>query len=236
MRALRLGLLALWAVAGAGCATDPASRLRSAEKENRRLTEELAETERALQSITGYTEELRSPGKTGRSFTMYYTPASLEQMASQLHADADGRPQLPQAAPGRRHHRAHLRRALRAQATRSPAGPRCGVTTSATPADVPKAYRDEVRKFQSGVASGVVADLVVELSMNAENVLLARAKATRTRLKANSNGQAEGMLRDAMNDRVLRLPFVFDLTIQGGNAVPRRMVLTANHLSVMYAP
>ena len=44
------------------------------------------------------------------------------------------------------------------------------------------------------------------------------------------------MLRNAMNERVLRLPFAFDLTIQGGNAVPRRMVLTANHLVVTYAP
>lgn len=235
MRALRLGLLALWAVTGAGCATDPASRLRWAEKENRRLTEELAETERALQSVTGYTEELRSPGKTGRSFTMYYTPASLEQLASQL---------MPMRMAARNFHKQLQGEVIIERISDVRFGPNNTLTCRAEmrgeniryTGDVPKAYRDEVRKFQSGVASGVVADFVVELSMNAENVLLARAQATRTRLKANSNGQAEGMLRDAMNDRVLRLPFVFDLTLQGGNAVPRRMVLTANHLSVMYAP
>jgi hypothetical protein len=36
--------------------------------------------------------------------------------------------------------------------------------------------------------------------------------------------------------RVLRSPFAFDLTLPGGNAVPRRMVLTANQLVVTYAP
>jgi hypothetical protein len=43
------------------------------------------------------------------------------------------------------------------------------------------------------------------------------------------------MLRNALNERVLRLPFTFDLTLPSGGA-PRGMVLTANHLVVTYAP
>ena len=38
MRALSLGLLVLWALSGAGCATNPATRLRSAERDHQRLT------------------------------------------------------------------------------------------------------------------------------------------------------------------------------------------------------
>jgi hypothetical protein len=235
MRALVLGLLALGAFAGAGCATDPATRMRLADKENQRLTRELAETDRALQSVTGYTEELRSPGKAGRSFSMYYSPTALQQMASQL---------FPMRMAARGFHQQLQGEVILERITDVRFGPSNTLTCRAElrgeniryTGSVPKAYQAEVRKFQSGVASGVVADLVVELSMTADNVLLARAKATRTRLKTNSSGQAEGMLRDAMNERVLRTPFAFDLTIQGGNAVPRRMVLTANHLVVTYAP
>lgn len=235
MRALSLGLLALWAAAGAGCAMDPATRMRLAQKENQRLTQELEETDRALQSVTGYTEELRSPGKAGRSFTMYYTPASLAQMASQL---------LPMRMAARNFHKQLQGEVIIERISDVRFGPLNTLTCRAEmrgdniryTGSVPKAYQAEVRKFQSGVASGVVADFTVELSMSRENALVARARATRTRLKANSSSQAEGMLRDAMNDRVLRLPFVFELTIQGSSAVPRRMVLTANHLAVTYAP
>ncbi|MCY1081237.1 hypothetical protein [Archangium lansingense] len=235
MKARSLGLLVLWAFASAGCVTDPATRMRQAEKENQRLTQELGETDRALQSVSAYTEELRSPGKAGRSFTMYYSPAALEQMASQL---------LPMRMAARNFHKQLQGEVIIERISDVRFGPLNTLTCRAEmrgdniryTGSVPKAYQAEVRKFQSGVAAGVVADLVVELSISSENALVARANATRTRLKANSNSQAEGMLRDAMNERVLRLPFAFDLTIQGGNAVPRRMVLTANHLAVTYAP
>lgn len=235
MRALRLGLLALWALCGAGCATDPATRMRTAEKENQRLTRELEDTNRALQSVTAYTEELRSPGKAGSSFSMYYSPAALERMASQL---------LPMKMAARNFHKQLEGDVIIERISDIRFGPANTLTCRALmrgeniryTGSVPKAYQNDVRKFQAGVAAGVVADFVVELSLGSDNALLARAHASHTRLNANSNATSEGMLRDQMNERVLRSPFAFELSIPGGNAVPRRMVLTANHLVVTYAP
>jgi hypothetical protein len=233
MRALRLGLV-LVALAGTGCATDPATRMRLAEKENQRITQQLQDTERALQSVNAYTEELRSPGKAGRSFNMYFTPASLEQMASQL---------LPMRMAARNFHQKLEGEVIVERISDVRFGPSNTLTCRALlrgeniryTGSVPKAYRDDVRRFQAGVAAGVVADMAVELSL-VDTSLVARARAMKTQLKVNSNSSAEGMLREQMNERVLRAPFGFDLTIQGGNAVPRRMVLTANHLVVTYAP
>jgi hypothetical protein len=235
MRALPLSLLVLWAAVGAGCAANPAARLRSAERDNLRLTQELEGVNHALQSVTRYTEELRSPGKNGRSFSMYYTPASLEQMASQV---------LPMRMAARNFDQQLQGEVVIERISDVRFGPANTLTCRAEmrgdnlryTGKIPKAYQDDVRKFQAGVASGVVADFVVELSMTGDNALVARARATRTKLKSNSNSQAEGMLRDAMNERVLRLPFAFELTIPGSSAVPRGMVLTANHLVVTYAP
>ncbi|OJT27446.1 hypothetical protein BO221_05600 [Archangium sp. Cb G35] len=229
-----MGLLVAWAVASTGCGTSAATRLRSAEKDNRLLTEEQQQLDRALQSVSRYTEGLRSPGKAGRSFSMYYTPAALEQMAAQL---------LPMRMPARTFDQSLLGEVVIERISDVRFGPLNTLTCRAEMrgdnirynGSVPKAYQAEVRKFQSGVAAGVVADLVVELSMGGDNSLLARAHASRTKLKANSSSQPEGMLRNALNERVLRLPFTFDLTVPGGGA-PRGMVLTANHLVVTYAP
>ncbi|KFA93474.1 hypothetical protein [Archangium violaceum] len=234
MRALSLGLLVAWAVASTGCGTSAATRLRSAEQDNRRLTEEQQQLDRALQSVSRYTEGLRSSGKAGRSFSMYYTPAALEQMAAQL---------LPMRMPARTFDQNLLGEVVIERVSDVRFGPLNTLTCRAEMrgdnirynGSVPKAYQAEVRKFQSGVAAGVVADLVVELSMGGDNALMARAHASRTKLKANSSSQSEGMLRNALNERVLRLPFTFDLTLPGGGA-PRGMVLTANHLVVTYAP
>lgn len=234
MRALSLGLLVAWAVASTGCGTSAATRLRSAEQDNRLLTEEQQQLDRALQSVSRYTEGLRSSGKAGRSFSMYYTPAALEQMAAQL---------LPMRMPARTFDQQLLGEVVIERISDVRFGPLNTLTCRAEMrgdnirynGSVPKAYQAEVRKFQSGVAAGVVADLVVELSMGGDNALMARAHASRTKLKANSSSQSEGMLRNALNERVLRLPFTFDLTVPGGGA-PRGMVLTANHLVVTYAP
>jgi hypothetical protein len=233
MRALRLGL-ALVALAGMGCATDPTSRLRAAERKNQRLTQQLQDTDRALQSVSAYTEELRSPGKAGRSFNLYFTPASLEQQASRV---------LPMRMPARSFHEKLQGDVIVERLYDIRFGPGNTLTCRALlrgdnvryTGSVPKPYQAEVRRFQSGVAAGVVADLVVELSLNGTS-LVAQASAMRTKLQAHSSANAEGMLRQQVNERALRLPFTFDLTIQGAGAVPRRMVLTANHLVVTYAP
>jgi hypothetical protein len=233
MRALHLGLLVL-ALAGTGCGTSAAARLQMAQRENQRITQETQAVEQSLQSVNAYTEELRSPGKAGRSFNMYFTPASLEQMASQL---------LPMRMAARNFHQQLEGEVIIERLSDFRFGPSNTLTCTALlrgeniryTGSVPKSYQDDVRRFQAGVAAGVVADMSVELSL-VDTSLVARARALRTKLKVNSNSSAEGMLRQQMNDRVLRAPFGFDLTIQGGNAVPRRMVLTANHLVVTYAP
>ncbi|WP_375767386.1 hypothetical protein NR798_37775 [Archangium gephyra] len=235
MRALWLALLGVFAVAGAGCGTSAAARLRSAERDNQRLTQEQQDLDRALQSVSRYTEGLRAPGKAGRSFSMYYSPAALEQLAAQL---------LPMRMAARNFDQKLQGDVIIERISEVRFGPLNTLTCRAElrgeniryTGSVPKAYQAEVRKFTSGVASGVVADFVVELSMSGDNALVARAHASRTKLKSNSNSQAEGMLRNAMNERVLRLPFAFDLTLPGSGAVPRGMVLTANHLVVTYAP
>ena len=69
MRALCLCLLVVGAALGSGCGTS-AARLRSAEQDNRLLTEEQQQLDKALQSVSRYTEGLRSPGKAGRSFSI----------------------------------------------------------------------------------------------------------------------------------------------------------------------
>ena len=50
------------------------------------------------------------------------------------------------------------------------------------------------------------------------------------RLRVNSTPNLESMLREQVNERVLRTPFSFNLAIQGSTAFPKRMVPTANHL------
>jgi hypothetical protein len=231
MRGLRLGLAL---VVLAGCTADPATRLRAAEKENQRITQQSQDMDRALQSVSAYTEELRAPGKAGRSFNMYFTPASLEQLASRV---------LPLRMPARGFHEKLTGDVIVERLSDIRFGPANTLTCRALlrgdnvryTGSVPKAYQAEVHRFQSGVAAGVLADLVVELSLS-DTSLVARANAMRTKLQAHSNSNAEGMLRQQMNERALRLPFTFDLTIQGSGAVPRRMVLTAQHLVVTYAP
>jgi hypothetical protein len=231
-----LAFLVVAAVAtlGTGCAVDPATRLRMAEKEQQRLSRELEETNQSLQAITSYAEQLRDPGKAGRSFLLYWSPASLEQLASQV---------LPLRMPARNFHRQLEGEVVVERLSGVRFGPMNRLTCQVQmrgeniryTGKVPKAYAGEVRRFQQGVAAGVVADMEVDLSLS-EGRLVARARALQTKLRANSSSTGEGMLRDQMNDRALRTPFTFDLTLEGRNVAPQRMVLTANHLVVMYPP
>ena len=226
---LGLGLLL------AGCAGDPGARLRGVEREHQELTRELEDTTRALDSVRAYTEALRSPGTAERALRLYYSPAALEQMAAQL---------LPLRMPARSFHQQLTGEVIVERLSGVRFGPdntlACVVELRGDnvrySGQVPKAYQGEVRKFQAGVAAGVVADLTVALSLGADGVLSARAHASRTRLKAHSSGTSEGMLRQEVNARALRLPFTFDLTLPAGGAVPRQMVLTAQHLVVTYTP
>jgi hypothetical protein len=225
----------LLALAVSGCAVSPATRLGVAEKEQQRLAQELASTELRLQGVNAYLEQLRSPGKAGRSFSMYFTPASLEQLASQL---------LPMRMGARNFHTQLEGEVIVERLYEVRFGPMNTLTCKALlrgadnlryTGKVPKGYEAELRKFQDGVRSGVVADMTVELSLS-DTTLEARARATQTKLQSHSNSMAEGKLREQMNERTLRTPFTFDMSIPGSGAVPRRMVLSANHLVVTYAP
>jgi hypothetical protein len=227
---LLLGLLGLVM----GCASDPAFRLRSAQQENERLKRELQQVDQGLQAPSSYAAELRAPDKAGKSFSLYWSPASLEQMVRQL---------LPMRMAARNFHKDLDGEVIVENLSNVRFGPNNRLTCQVLmrgeniryTGKVPKGYEGEIRKFQQGVAAGVVADMEADLSLEAP-ALVARARAVQTRLKANSNGTAEGMLRDQMNERTLRSPFAFDMTLQGSPATPRRMVLTGNHIVVTYSP
>jgi hypothetical protein len=217
-----------------GCASDPAFRARYAQQEHERLTRELQQVEQRLQAPSSYVEELRAPAKAGKSFSVYWSPASLEQMVRQL---------LPMRMAARNFHRDLEGEVIVENLSNVRFGPNNRLTCQVVmrgeniryTGKVPKGYEGEIRKFQQGVAAGVVADMEAELSLEAP-ALVAKARAMQTRLKANSSSTAESTLRDQMNDRTLRSPFAFDLTLQGSPATPRRMVLTGNHLVVTYSP
>lgn len=233
MRRLLLGWLGAGLLVGSGCAT--AARLDKAEQTQQRFQRELGDTQRALQSVNAYVADLRSPGASGPSFNLYYSPASLEQLASQLlplrmvartfQAELDGDVVLDRVYDIR-------------------FGPLNTFTCQALlhgeniryTGSVPAAYQAQVRQFQAGVAAGVVMDLSVQLSLSGDHALVALARAGRARLKTNSTPNFESTLREQVNERVLKTPFSFDVSIQGSRAVPRRMVLTANHLVLTYAP
>lgn len=234
MRAARWSLWGLCALAGLGCASS-AARLQKAQQDNQRYTQELEATKRSVESITAYLADLRSPGASGPSFSLYHSPAALEQLAGQMlplrMAARSFHPQLQGDVVIDRLFDVHFNERNTVTCQVLMHGENIRYTGS-----VPKMYAAEVRKFQSGVAAGVVANVVVELSLGADHALVARARATRTKLKAHSNAGAENTLRDEMNGRVLRTPFRFDLSLQGSTAVPSRMALTANHLVVTYTP
>ncbi len=235
MRAPHLGGWVAVLLLGAGCAADPATRLRLAERDHQTLTREREASTRAVESVRAYAAELRSPGASGRSFSLYASPAAVEQMAAQL---------FPMRLAARSFHNQLTGEVIIERLSGVRFGPDNTLTCVVEmrgeniryTGKVPKAYQTDVNRFQSGVAAGVVADMVVELSLGADGALSARAQATRTRLKANSNATSEGMLRSEMNERALRLPFVFELTPPAGGVLPRRMVLTAQHLVVTYTP
>jgi hypothetical protein len=230
-RGVAMGVLGALAL---GACASPTGRLRDAEREHQVLSEEVAERTRAVQAVQTYTEALRSPGSTGRSFRMYYSPAALEQLASQL---------FPLRMAARNFHPQLQGEVVLERLSDMRFGADNTFTCRATlhgenlryTGSVPKMYQARVRGFQAGVASGVVVELSGTLSMGSDSALLARVQATRAKLKTNSDASAEDMLRGQMNERVLRTPFPFSVAIAGGNGAPRGAVLTANHLVITYS-
>lgn len=216
-----------------GCAADPRVRVKRLEDEQRQLTMAVRAADQSIQAAGTYTAELGVPGQGGPSFGLYFTPAMLEELSSQM---------LPYRMNGREFHsklageivverltdfrfisrnrvlcRAHLR----------------GVNVRYT-GQVPGFAKGQVRDFQKAIAEGAVADLEVQLSMEG-NMLRAKAEASSARLVSKRDSTAEGMMQDEMNKRALRTPLMFDMTIPGSVA-PRRVMVTGNHIVVTYTP
>lgn len=221
------------ALLGGGCAVDPRYRVKTLEDEHRILTAATQAADQSIQTASTYAAELASPGQAGSTFSLYYTPAMLEQLSTQM---------LPYRAPGRDFHskltgeivierltgfrfisrnrvlcQAHLR----------------GVDVRYT-GKVPSFAKGQVKEFQRNIAQGAVAELEVQLTLD-RNTVRAKAVATALRMKAGRDASSEGMLQDEMNRRALRTPILFDLSLPGGQA-PSRLMVTGNHVVVTYKP
>lgn len=230
---VRLALAALGASALlGGCAADPRIRVQQLEDEQRSLNMAIQAADQTIQGSSAYKAELASPGQGGPSFSMYFTPAVLEQLSSQS---------LPYRMQGKEFNsklqgeivleklsgfRFLSRNRLVCQAFLR------GVNVRYT-GSVPSFAKKQVQDFQNAIANGVLADLEVQLTLEG-NILHAKAQATSARLVSKRDPSAEGTLRDEMNNRALRSPLNFDMTIAGSGSVPRRLMVTGNHVVVTY--
>ncbi len=230
-----LGWGVLVAVAlGSGCAVDPRTRVKLLEEEQRRLTQAVRAADQSIEAASAYTAELGAPGQSGSNFSLYFTPAMLEQLSRQT---------LPYRMSGREFHsqltgeiiverlsdfRMLSRNRLRCRAHLRGVGVRYT-------GKVPAFAKGQVKEFQKSIEGGAVADLEVQLSLEG-NLLRAKAEAMSVQMVTKRDGSAEGMLRDEMNKRALRTPVVFDMAVGGSSAAPRRVMVTGNHVIVTYAP
>ncbi len=230
----RLVLAALGATALlGGCAADPRVRVKQLEDEQRSLTMAVQAADQSVQASSAYAAELASPGQAGPAFSLYFTPAMLEQLSSQT---------LPYRMPGREFNsklegeivveklsgfRFISRNRVLCQAFLR------GVNIRYT-GSVPSFAKKQVQDFQNAITNGVLADLEVQLTLDG-SILHAKAQATSARLVSKRDPSAESTLQDEMNKRALRTPLNFDMTIAGSSAVPRRLMVTGNHVVVTYA-
>ncbi|HZI16433.1 MAG TPA: hypothetical protein VE153_39070 [Myxococcus sp.] len=225
-------VLALAAALLSGCAIDPKYRAKSLEDENRELTRKVQEADQAVQATASYIAEVQSPAKAGGAFSLYFTADSLERMAAQA---------VPHRIPGRDFNSKLKGDVIVERLTDFRFLSRNRLTCKAHlrgenikyTGNVPAIARGQVKDFEQSVTKGAIADMEVLLELDGRNVL-ARAKATQIRLKAKRDSSAESRLQEEMNKKALRLPLVFDMTIQGNGAVPRRLLVTGNHVVVTY--
>ncbi|XXF76687.1 hypothetical protein P2318_27065 [Myxococcaceae bacterium GXIMD 01537] len=224
-----LGLLLAGALL-AGCGTDPRVRLSRAEARSRELNAAALAADQAVESVAAYSTELSSPQSARGSFSMYYSPASLEQVAGQM---------LPYKMSGKDFHKqlsgeitveriSDVRFTSRNRLT-------CRLHLSAQnvryTGSVPSFFKKEVQGFERAVASGGYADLEVQLTLR-DNQVLAQARATGVTLRQPTDRQAD--LLNAMNERAFNRPLVFNMSIAGGSQSPRRLLVTGNHVIVTY--
>lgn len=231
----RLVLALLGAAAlGSGCAVDPRTRVRILEDEQRRLNMSVQATEQALQAPSAYAAELASPGQASASFSMYYTPTVLEQLASQMvpyqmaekefHSQLTGTIIIERFSNFRfiSRNRVLCRAQLRGENVRYTG-------------KVPGFAKGQVQAFQKAIADGAVADLEVQLSL-VEHFVRAKAEAVSVQLVGKRDSSAESRLQEEMNRRALKAPVVFDMSIPGSGVTPRRLMVTGHHVVITYAP
>jgi hypothetical protein len=208
--------------------------MKALKDENGQLTREVQAADNAVQASAAYLEELQSPAKANGAFSLYFTPEALDRMATQM---------VPYRMPGRDFNsklqgeivvervtdfQFLSRNRLRCKAHMR--GEKIKYTGS-----VPSFAKGQVKDFEQAVTKGAIADLEVQLTLDGARVL-ARAQATDIRLKAKRDSSAESRLQSDMNNKALRLPLVFDMTLQASGAAPRRLMVTGNHVVVTYAP
>lgn len=232
MRALALAGLSLL-VAACCCKPKLEDRVRSLEAENSRLRFEVDATEKANQSHRDYLAEL-SGNQPEPFYAMYYSESDLTNLARKsvpyripaksFNSKLQGTITVERVydfkfLPG---NKMTCKMDLRGQSIKYTG-------------QVPDVAKGMVRDFIEGVESGVVADLEVTVSLQGQR-LKALARATKTKLKRNSNASNEERLRDEMNKRALKDPLDVDLRIHGYTQRVERVVITGNHLVVGYVP
>jgi hypothetical protein len=225
-----LALLAATALLGSGCASDPRARLRQAEQRHRELSASLLAAEQAVEPVSAYVAELSSPQSARGSFSMYYSASALEQMAAQMvpykmtgkdfHKQLTGDIIAERLSDIRFSSRNRLMARLHLKAQ--------GVRYTGS---VPPGYGGRVKALEKAIASGGYADLEVQLTLQGSRVI-AQVKARDLQLRVKS--QDSGEVLTQMNKRAFNRPFVFDMSIPGGGQVPRRLLVTGNHVVVTY--
>jgi hypothetical protein len=226
----RVALLATAALLVSGCSLDAATRLKYAEQRNRELTAAITAAEQAGQPAASYIAELSTPQNARGSFSMYYSAAAIEQMAAQM---------VPYRMTGKDFHfqltgeifaqrlsdvRFNSRNRLTARLHLSSQGVRFTGT-------VPPGYADDVKGLEKAIAAGGYADLDIQLTMQGARVL---AQVHARNLTFRSPSSLTGEILSKMNERAFNRPFVFDMSIPGSSQVPRRLLVTGNHVVVTY--
>jgi hypothetical protein len=225
-----LGLVVAGALLSTGCSTDPRFRLSRAEQRNRELSAAILAVDQAVQPVAAYASELSAPQNARGSFSMYYSPTSLEAMLSQavpyqmngkdFHSKLVGTITVERFSDFRftSRNRMTCKLHLRADNVR--------YTGS-----VPAIAKSRVESFVKAVNSGGIADIEVQLTLRGSQVH-AQARATNVKLRQKTSD--EGELISAMNERAFNRPLIFDMSIPGSSQVPRRLLVTGNHVVVTY--
>lgn len=96
---------------------------------------------------------------------------------------------------------------------------------------VPAGYQAQLKAYQSAMANGWIADLAVELFLNASS-LSARANTTRVQFKGPADRSMESRVKQAMNERALKGAIFIDVALPGWQ--PQHVFLTSTHAMVGY--